>query len=136
MTSHHGAASMTEHSTDVKDAVYNIVSVLHHALQSGETCTHYLQDAQKTQDQKLVQFFQEVQECHRHLATRTKEVLAPYLEHENGHESHRSIGGSTQAYGITASETPSHCYQGTKVSPTQSREERQRRDREYQEHRH
>jgi hypothetical protein len=80
VTSHQSAASMTEHSTGVKDAVYSVVSVLYHALQGGETCTQYLQEAQETRDQKLVQFFQEVQECHRHLATRAKEVLAQFAQ--------------------------------------------------------
>jgi len=129
MTSHQGAASMTEHNTGVKDAVYNIVSVLYHTLQDSETCTEYLQDAQETRDQKLVQFFQEVQECHRHLATRAKEILPQYLEHGNGHESHRSMGSGTQAHGMTASEPPSHGHQGIKVSPAQGH------DQEYQEYR-
>jgi hypothetical protein len=131
MTSHQSAASMTEHSTGVKDAVYNIVSVLYHALHGRETCMQYLHDAQETRDHKLVQFFQEVQECHRYLATRAKEVLAQYLDHGNSHESHRSLGSGTQAHGMTASEPPSHDHQGTKVSPAQGREERQGRDREY-----
>jgi hypothetical protein len=46
-----------------------------------------------------------------------------------------SIGGGTQAHGMTASEPPRHGHQGTKVSPAQSRAERQERDRAYQEHR-
>ena len=74
--SHQGATALAEHKTGVRDEVYNVVSVLYYALQGGETCIPYLQAAQETGDQRLVQFFQEVQECHRHLATRAKEVLA------------------------------------------------------------
>jgi phage protein U len=95
MTSHQGATATAEQSTGMKDEVYNVVSVLYHALQGGETCRQYLHDAQEAGDQKLVQFFQEAQECHRHLATRAKEVLTPYLDHgmtgsqAHGHSSQR-----------------------------------------------
>jgi len=92
MTSHQGATATAAHKTGMRDETYNIVSVLYHALQGGETCMQYLQDAQETGDQQLVQFFQEVQECHRHVATRAKAVLAQYLEHGNGPESHRGMG--------------------------------------------
>jgi hypothetical protein len=123
--------------------MYNVVSVLYHALQGGETCMQYLQDAQGTGDQKLVQFFQEVQECHRHLATRAKEVLAQCLQHGNGHEAHRGMGAGTQGYGttgaaghsMTGSQAHSHGSQGAMASRGQGREERQGHDREHQEHR-
>jgi hypothetical protein len=68
----------------------------------------YLQDAQETGDQQLVQFFQEVQECHRHVATRAKAVLAQYLAHGNGQESHRGVGAGTQSRGMTGSQAHSH----------------------------
>jgi hypothetical protein len=76
MTSHQGATATAEHTTGMRDETYNIVSVLYHALQGGETCRQYLQDAQETGDQQLVQFFQDVQECHRHVATQAKTLLA------------------------------------------------------------
>ena len=108
MASHQGTTATAEHKTGVKDEVYNVVSVLYHALQGGETCMQYLQDAQETGDQQLVQFFQEVQECHRHVATRAKAVLAQYLEHGNGPESHRGMGAGTQGSGMTGSQAHSH----------------------------
>jgi hypothetical protein len=98
MASHQGATATAEHKTGMRDEMYDVVSVLYHALQGGETCQQYLQDAQETGDQKLVQFFQEVQECHRHLATRAKEVLWQCLERGNGHEAQRGMTGS-QAHG-------------------------------------
>jgi hypothetical protein len=103
---------MAEHKTGVRDEVYNIVSLLYHAVQGSETCMQYLQDAQDTGDQKLVQFFQEVQECHRHLATRAKEVLAQCLEHGTGHDSHHGVGAGTQGYGMTGSQAHGHSSQG------------------------
>jgi hypothetical protein len=45
MTSHQGATATAEHKTGVRDELYNAVSVLYHALQGGETCMQYLQDA-------------------------------------------------------------------------------------------
>ena len=72
----------------------------------------YLQDAQETGDQKLMQFFQEVQECHRHLATRAKEVLAQCLEHGNSQESHRGMSAGTQGHGMTGSRAHGHSDQG------------------------
>jgi len=108
MTSHQGATATAEHKTGMRDETYNIVSVLYHALQGGETCMQYLQDAQETGDQQLVQFFQEVQECHRHVATRAKAVLAQYLEHGNSPESHRGMGAGTQGSGMTGSQAHGH----------------------------
>ena len=112
MESHQVATATTEHKTGMKDEVYNVVSALYHALQGGETCMQYLQDAQETGDQKLVQFFQEVQECHQHLATRAKEVLVQCLEHGDGHESHRGMGASLQGHGATGSRAHSHSSHG------------------------
>jgi len=121
----------------VRDEMYDVVSVLYHALQGGETCMQYLQDARETGDQKLVQFFEEVQECHRHLATRAKEVLAQCLERGsgNGHGAHRDMGTSTQGRSMTGSQAHGHGGQSTMASRSQGREERQEHDREHQEHR-
>ena len=96
MASHQGATATAAHRTGTRDEIYDVVSVLYHALQGGETCIQYLQDAQESGDQKLVQFFQEVQECHRHLATRAKEVLAQCLE--RGNEASGGTGAGTQGH--------------------------------------
>jgi hypothetical protein len=106
MASHQGATATAEHKTGVRDEMYDVVSVLYHALQGGETCMQYLHDAQETGDQKLVQFFQEVQECHRHLATRAKEVLMQCFEHGSGMEA------GTQGRGMTGSQAHGHSSQG------------------------
>ena len=108
MASHQGATATAAHRTGTRDEIYDVVSVLYHALQGGETCMQYLQDAQETGGQKLVQFFQEVQECHRHVATRAKEVLAQCLQHGHGQESHRGMGGGTQGGGMTGSQAHGH----------------------------
>ena len=38
MASHQGMTATAEHATGVQDKTYNLVSVLYHALQGGETC--------------------------------------------------------------------------------------------------
>jgi hypothetical protein len=46
--------------TGTKDATYNLVSVLYHALQGAETYAQYATDAGSDQD--LASFFREVQQ--------------------------------------------------------------------------
>ena len=104
MTGRQGATAAAEHTPGVQDALHNVVSVLYHALQGGETSMQYLHDAQQSGDQGLVQFFQEVQECQHHLAMRAKEVLAQCLERDHGHESHHTMEASTQGYGMMGSQ--------------------------------
>jgi hypothetical protein len=45
----------SEHTTGTRDEHYNMISVLYHALQGADTCATYLQDAERTGDQNLVQ---------------------------------------------------------------------------------
>lgn len=90
MTGQHGATAVAEHHTGMQDKNYNLISVLYHALQGGETCMQYIQDAEHAGDEELGQFFHEVQECQRHLADRAKALLRQRLSQGNGHESSRS----------------------------------------------
>jgi hypothetical protein len=61
MPSPHSAAASAEQATGTKDATYDLVSVLYHALQGTETCGQYIQDAEQADDQELIQFFRSVQ---------------------------------------------------------------------------
>jgi hypothetical protein len=67
--------AMDERTTGTRDEHYDLVSVLYHALQGAETCTTYLQDAERAGDQGLIQFFREVQGTYRQLADRSKALL-------------------------------------------------------------
>ena len=84
MTSHQSATRTSERATGLQDKTYNLVSVLYHALQGGETCMQYMQDAEHDGDEELVKFFHEVQNCQRHLAGRAKEMLKQRLGQGNG----------------------------------------------------
>jgi hypothetical protein len=68
-----------ERSTGTRDEHYDIISMLYHALQGAETCTTYLQDADRAGDQDLVQFFREVQGTYRQLADHSKTLLRQRL---------------------------------------------------------
>ncbi|MGE3539336.1 MAG: hypothetical protein AB7N91_18130 [Candidatus Tectimicrobiota bacterium] len=98
MTSQQGTTATAEQSTGVKDEMYNVVSVLYHALQGGETAMQYLHDAQEAGEQELARFFQEVQDCQKHLAKRAKTMLAQHLTQGqgNGHESFHPQGAGMQ----------------------------------------
>ena len=59
----------------------------------------YLQDVQGSGVQELVAFFQEVQECHQHLAMRAKEVLTHCLAQGNGQQFQREGASGMQGSG-------------------------------------
>jgi hypothetical protein len=96
MASQHGATGMAEQATGMQNQHYNLVSILYHALQGGETIQQYIQDAQQEGDQELRQFFDEVQDCQRHLATRAQEMLSQRLNRGNGHTA--STGQTRRAH--------------------------------------
>lgn len=70
---------MAMQGTGTRDTSYNLVSILYHALQGGETYQQYIQDAEQAGDQDLAQFFRDVQEEERRRADRAKQLLAQRL---------------------------------------------------------
>jgi hypothetical protein len=64
--------------TGTRDATYNLISVLYHALQGAETYGQYASDAGSDQD--LANFFREVQQQEQQRADRAKELLAKRLQ--------------------------------------------------------
>jgi hypothetical protein len=63
----------------VKDEHYDIVSVLYHSLQGADTCNRYIEDADKSGDRELAQFFREAQQAYEKVAARGKEILKKKL---------------------------------------------------------
>ena len=84
MPSQPSAVASAAQATGTKDETYNLVSVLYHALQGAETVQQYIQDADQAGDQELGQFFREVQDWQRHLATQAKAVLKQRLSASDG----------------------------------------------------
>jgi hypothetical protein len=66
-------------SREQRDTVYDLASILYHALQGAETYGMYIADAEQVGDTELVKFFQEVQEEERQRADRAKRLLADRL---------------------------------------------------------
>jgi rubrerythrin len=62
--------------TGTKDEHYNLVSVLYHALQGGETYEKYIRDAEEAGDDELAAFFRQVQDEDHQRADRAKKLLA------------------------------------------------------------
>ncbi len=69
-------------NTGTRDVIYDLVSVLYHALQGAETYDQYIKDAQQREDQDLVQFFHDTKEEERRRAERAKQLLARHFEQE------------------------------------------------------
>jgi hypothetical protein len=54
-----------QRATGARDAEYNLVSVLYHALHGAETCEMYALDAEAAGDDELASFFRNVQATHK-----------------------------------------------------------------------
>jgi hypothetical protein len=69
-----------ERVTGTPDEHYDLVSVLYHALQGGETSQQYIDDARKAHDAELAQFFEQVQVEDRNRAESAKRLLIERLQ--------------------------------------------------------
>ena len=69
----------SEKQTGTSDVTYNLISILYHALQGGETYAMYARDAQHTGDHELAQFFQQLVEDERNRADRARKLLKNHL---------------------------------------------------------
>lgn len=61
--------------TTTSNTYFDLVSVLYHALQEEQASSTYVQDAQQSGDQELVQFFGDVKQNASRQADRAKELL-------------------------------------------------------------
>lgn len=68
-----------ERATGTIDPVYNLVSILYHALQAGETINSYIEDAERHNDTELASYLRDVQENDRQRADRAKKLLKSRL---------------------------------------------------------
>ena len=69
-----------ERATGTPDHHYDLVSVLYHALQGGETSQMYIDDARKAGDEELAAFFEQVQTEDRNRAQRGQQLLAARVQ--------------------------------------------------------
>ena len=67
--------------TTTPNHVYDLVSVLYHALESTTTNQKYVKDAQQAGNNDLVQFFQQIQQEDQKRADRAKQLLGNTITH-------------------------------------------------------
>jgi len=75
-----GISMAATDKTGTRDTVYDLVSIIYHALQGAETYGMYVTDAEEVGDTELAKFFQEVQDEERRRADHAKKLLAARLE--------------------------------------------------------
>lgn len=66
-------------NTGTQDTVYNLLSIVYHALQGAETYEMYINDAEQNGDTELAQYFREVRDQNIKRAERGKQLLAARL---------------------------------------------------------
>ncbi len=62
--------------TSTSNTYYDLVSVLYHALKEEQSSATYVQDAQQSGDQDLIQFFGEIHQNASRQADRAKQLLS------------------------------------------------------------
>ena len=100
-----GSMQQGTDGTGVRDATYNLISVVYHALQGAETYKMYEEDVERTQDDELASFFRQCHEDEKRRAQRGKELLTRHLQKSAGSGQQLQSGTSSQqqASGTNAS---------------------------------
>src|ERR671913_18781 len=70
----------SERTTGTPNTIYNLSSVLFHALQGGASHNTYIEDAEREGDEELTEFFRRVQEEDRDRAAEARLLLAARTE--------------------------------------------------------
>ena len=68
-----------QQATGMPNQLYDLVSIIYHAMKSGATNQQYVQDAQQAGDNDLLVFFQQVQQDDRMRIQRAQQLLAQKL---------------------------------------------------------
>ncbi len=67
--------SQAEEATQTPDPIYNLVSVLYHALEGGQVYDQYIRDAEREGDDELAEFFRDVQREDQQRSQRAQGLL-------------------------------------------------------------
>ncbi|HEX5749705.1 MAG TPA: hypothetical protein VFZ09_25970 [Archangium sp.] len=86
-------AEAGEQVTGTQDENYDVISVLYHCLQGASEIGQYIQDAEQSGDQELVDFFRDYQEAQKDLAERAKNLLGARLARTGGVKASGGISG-------------------------------------------
>jgi hypothetical protein len=71
--------------TNTSDKQYDLVSVLYHALEGAQTYAQYAEDANRSGDQELAQFFIQTQQNQISCAEKAKQLLVRDLSQGTAH---------------------------------------------------
>lgn len=74
------SSSMAQQQTGASNELYDLVSILYHALESSSTNQRYIQDAQQAGDNDLVQFFQQCQQQDSQRAQQAQQILSRKMQ--------------------------------------------------------
>lgn len=75
--------SMEQQRTSTNNLYYDLVSVLYHSLEAGQTYATYIQDAQQAGDQQLAQFFQQIQQQQSMWANQVQQMLSQRMTQQS-----------------------------------------------------
>jgi hypothetical protein len=70
--------------TSVPNIYFDLVSVLYNSLQAAQAASAYLQDAQQSGNQQLVQFFQSYQQTANQQAQQAQQILSQVGQSSGG----------------------------------------------------
>ena len=90
-----------ERATGTPNTIYDLSSVLFHALEGGASYDTYIEDAEREGDQELVEFFRQVRDEDSNRADRAQQLLA-----ERTPTTSRSEGVVVSAEGVAAGVPP------------------------------
>ena len=88
--------------TGTRDATYNLISVVYHALQGAETYKMYEEDVERTEDDELASFFRQCHEDEKRRAQRGKELLTRHLQKSAGSGQQLQSGSASKQQGSGA----------------------------------
>src|SRR5215203_1590081 len=71
-----GGGGSSERATGTPNTIYDLSSVLFHALEGGASYDTYIEDAEREGDQELVEFFRQVRDEDSNRADRAQQLLA------------------------------------------------------------
>ncbi len=82
----------SEKHTGLEDKVYDLVSLLYHALEGAQTYGKYVTDAELAGDEELAAFFRDAAENNKRFAVRCKELLRKRIGHDVAEDTSEQLG--------------------------------------------
>jgi hypothetical protein len=92
--------------TPTENTFFNLVSILYHALEEAQTCAGYIQDAEQSGNQDLVQFFQETRQQATTRAERVRQLLSQIESPSVQHVGDQTFVSETAEYGSSNPNIP------------------------------